>query len=109
MRVSGVRWQVDSAPVTGIGVASGDPRYELDVANSARRRADGRIVVANSGTEELRFYGPDGSALLATGRDGDGPGEYRGTMAVPEEAPESLVVYSNGNSRYSVLDDSDGG
>lgn len=104
--VADARWRVDSVPTTVIGVASGDPRYELDVANSALRLGDGRIVVANSGTHDLRFYDPTGNALLVTGRDGDGPGEYRGTMALYEAGSDSLVVYSNGNSRYSVVDDS---
>jgi hypothetical protein len=97
-------WQVDSVPLTAIGISSGDPRYELDQANSAVRLADGRIAIANSGTHELRFYDASGGVAGVSGRDGDGPGEYRGAMAVYTMGPDSLVVYANGNQRYSVLD-----
>jgi hypothetical protein len=99
-------WQVDSAPLVVIGREEGEAPYELGVANSAVRLADGRIVVANSGTSELRFFDSTGRALESRGREGDGPGEYRGIMAVYPRSGDSLVVYANGQQRFSVLDDS---
>lgn len=105
-RATLAHWQVDSAPLLVIGRDDGDAASELGVANSAVRLADGRIVVANSGTSELRFFDSTGRALASRGREGDGPGEYRGIMAVYPRGNDSLVVYANGQRRFSVLDDS---
>ncbi|WP_419943063.1 hypothetical protein [Candidatus Palauibacter sp.] len=63
-----------------IGTAGGDPAYELFRVGGAMRLSDGRIVVANAGTGELRVYDPDGIHLASWGGQGDGPGEF-GPMA----------------------------
>ncbi len=52
------------------------------VAPSAResetvRLGDGRIVAANSGMLEIRYYDPEGRHLLTVGRNGEGHGEFR--------------------------------
>src|SRR5688572_20810198 len=40
-------------------------------------RSDGRFIVVNSGTSELRFYDASGRRYSAVGRRGEGPGEYQ--------------------------------
>ena len=52
----GEGWRLGAAPLVDIGVVSGDAAYELFRPLGAIRLGDGRIVVANSGTGDLRYY-----------------------------------------------------
>lgn len=69
-------WHVDAAPLVRIG-ASGEPDDELAYVTSVVRLRDGRIVVANGISNEVRFYSDSGALLTSTGGEGEGPGEYR--------------------------------
>ena len=48
-------WRLSSSPIVTIGVVEGDAAYELFRTVGAVRLSDGRIVLASSGTHELRF------------------------------------------------------
>lgn len=96
-------WEVGPAPVVSIGVAEGEPAYELHRASDAIALRDGRIIVANSGSSELRVFDSAGVYLKSIGRQGSGPGEFRGTITLFPHAGDSLVVYDNGNGRLSVF------
>lgn len=63
-------------PETTIGSASGGNEYELYRVFGASQLSDGRIVLVNQGSQELRFYDADGRHVLSTGRSGRGPGEF---------------------------------
>lgn len=69
-------WRVGEAPALSIGILEGDEAYQLYGVEDATRLVDGRIVVANGGTSELRFYSADGGHLESWGRVGEGPGEF---------------------------------
>jgi hypothetical protein len=69
-------WRLDHEPEFAIGSASGDAPYELFDVRDAVRLDDGRIVVANAGTQELRFYDNHGVHLRTVGGKGGGPGEF---------------------------------
>ena len=47
-------WQVSATPTVSIGVSEGDPNYELFGVTGATRLSDGRTVVANGGSNELK-------------------------------------------------------
>lgn len=91
-------------PVADIGVVDGAPEYQLFRVTSAVALADGRIVVANGGTQELRFFDSDGRFLFSRGGRGDGPGDYQLPMIVPSPFPDSLFVFDLRASRVTVLD-----
>jgi len=76
-------WRVGPAPAVTIGTTEGDPAYELFRVGDAMRLSGGRIVVANTGTGELRVFDADGVHLESWGGQGDGPGEF-GIMAPTE-------------------------
>ncbi|HEU4830543.1 MAG TPA: 6-bladed beta-propeller [Gemmatimonadales bacterium] len=97
-------WEVSPAPVVSIGVAEGEAAYELHRASDAIALRDGRIVVANSGSSELRVFDSAGVYLKSIGRQGSGPGEFRGTITLFPHAGDSLIAYDNGNGRFSVFD-----
>ena len=53
-------WHLGEQPLVDIGGLEGDPDYELYRVSSAVRLPDGRIVIGNSGTNEIRFYDESG-------------------------------------------------
>lgn len=97
-------WTVADSPLVRIGVAQGDPSYELRLALSAVRVTDGRLIVGNAGTSELRVYDSEGHHLRSVGRDGEGPGEFRNIRGVWRYRTDSLVVYDPSLRRVSVFD-----
>ena len=72
------QWYLGSAPLIDIGGETGDPNSELYRVVGALRLDDGRIVIANGGSHQLRFYDPSGGYVGAAGGRGDGPGEFQG-------------------------------
>lgn len=71
------QWLVSPDPVAEIGAVDGDAPYQLFRVTSAALLGDGRIVVANAGTHEIRFYDSRGMFLRSVGHAGEGPGEFR--------------------------------
>jgi len=98
-------WTVASAPLVSIGSAGGgDPAYELDQVRGPVVLGDGRLVIANAGTSEIRFYGVDGAHIRTVGRAGSGPGEYQSIMGLWVGPGDSLLVGEIFNRRLTVLD-----
>jgi len=96
-------WRLSPEPVVDIG--GGDREEEqLFRVVGALRLSDDRIVVANGGTNEIRFYGPGGAFLSATGGDGEGPGEFRRLSAVRRLRGDSLFAKDTRLFRSSVFD-----
>jgi hypothetical protein len=96
-------WRVSSEPLLEIGLTEGPAEYLLDQVSGARRLANGRIVVANAGSGELRFYAPDGAHLFSAGGEGDGPGEFRRIAWLDDYRGDSLMVYDGAARRASVI------
>ena len=68
--------RVDSVPSVRIGVAEGPEEYMFYRLFGATQLSDGRIVIVNQGSQEIRYYAPDGTFLRRAGRGGEGPGEF---------------------------------
>ncbi len=99
----GEGWRLSDEPVLTIGVLEGPEEYQLFQAVAARQLRGGEIVVANSGTHELRFYDSTGVFLRAVGREGEGPGEFRMMGMMWRAGRDSLVVFDFGLTRLTVL------
>ena len=69
--------RMDAAPTLSIGVEEGSEEYVLGSVAGAVRLSDGRIVLANRGTRQLRYYDSTGRFIRSSGREGEGPGEFR--------------------------------
>lgn len=93
-------------PEVEIGVLDGDPEYQLFRVSGAVVLSDGRIAVANRGAHDLRMFDPEGGHLWSSGREGDGPGEFRSVELVDRFGPDSLLVHDFRQRRFSVFDDS---
>jgi len=100
----GEGWRVADQPQVDIGVLDGEPEYQLYNVRQALRLKDGRIVVANVGTGELRFFSGDGTFLKSVGRQGGGPGEFEGLSLVRPFPGDSLLTYDVRQSRVTIWD-----
>jgi len=96
-------WRVSEEPIVDIGAERGDEAYELFRVTGARRLADGRIVVANMGTHQLRFFDASGEFLSSAGREGGGPGEFQALLGVWTVGDGSLLTYDLRQRRVSVF------
>ncbi|MEJ2217098.1 MAG: hypothetical protein P8099_10835 [Gemmatimonadota bacterium] len=104
----GESWRLASAPAVRIGSLNGPPELQFDGVVEALRLADGRIVVADGGSGEVRFYGPDGAFLRRVGGEGDGPGEFRLMSGMGPAAGDSVWVYDYSLRRFTIVP-ADGG
>ena len=100
----GEGWRVAAEPLLDIGVVEGDSMYQLHDVAGVLELDDGRFVVANSGTSQLRFYDAGGRFLSASGRKGGGPGEFEGLIWVKQGIADSLLAYDWRYRRVSVFD-----
>lgn len=96
-------WTLSAEPRVRIGAGDG-PGQELHRVYGGLVASDGRIVAGNSGTGEVRFFDARGRFLFASGREGSGPGEFRGIHAVSPLRGDSILVYDARLRRFSVLD-----
>ncbi len=99
-------WTVDPEPQLEIGGAENDARYQLYRVVDAARLSDGRIVVANAGTYEVRFYYELGEYASAGGGEGEGPGEFSQIWGIEVGTNDSIYVFDHGLQRLSVFDSS---
>ena len=99
----GEGWRLSPEPVLRIGELEGAPAYQFDRVGSALRLTDGRIVVANAGSQELRFYDASGAHLRSAGGEGGGPGEFEWLVWVEATPGDSLVAYDLRSRRLSVF------
>jgi len=99
----GGRFTLSAEPVLSIGSMADDPEYQLFQVAGGTRLADGRIVLVNRGSQELRVYGADGTFSHAFGAAGSGPGEYESPRLVGRLPGDSLLVYDTSHRRLSVV------
>ncbi len=99
----GQGWRVADQPALDIGVVEGEAAYQLDGVKGVARLSDGRIVVADGGSRQLRFFSAQGRHLTSTGREGGGPGEFAGITWMGVAAGDSVLVWDAEAARLSVF------
>ncbi len=98
-------WQLSEEPFLDLGSSNEAGPTQFFQIEGALFLAEDRFVVANRGTEQLRFFMNDGSFLGAAGGDGRGPEEFRGLSWIATIG-DSLLAHDWGNDRISVRDQS---
>lgn len=91
-------------PRMEVGGWSGDPETELYDVTGAARLTNGRVVIANAGTRELKLFGPNGRLLETVGREGEGPGEFQGIDWITLHSTDSIIAYDRRQNRIQVFD-----
>ncbi len=100
-----IGWVVDTVPEYQIGEMEGEGPYLFTRVTGARRLLDGRVVVLDRESCELRFFDGEGVFLERTGGRGEGPGEFTKSLCtlVPSPGTDSLRAYDG--ARLSFFDD----
>lgn len=96
-------WRIGAEPVVQIGMLEGEDAYQFDRISGVTRLGDGRIVVANGGTNELRVFDATGRHLQSAGRQGGGPGEFEGMGELVRLPGDSVAVYDWNLARVSFF------
>lgn len=82
---------------------TGQPGHDLDRVRGVHRLGDGRIVVANGGSSELRFFDGTGKFLSASGRQGNGPGEFASLSAIQRLAGDTIAALDIQLQRFTLF------
>ncbi len=91
------------APLLSIGSFEGDSLYQLFRVQGAARLDDGRLVVVNAGSGEVRIYDDSGQFLMSHGRKGEGPGEFEAPVLAGVVGPDTLVIVDSQLRRISLV------
>ena len=91
----------DSSTVT-IGVTESS-EYELSGIVGAFLLSDGRIVVGDAATRQVRCYSSSGTLLWSLGRRGSGPGEFNSILRIARYRGDSILVHDFGARRFSIV------
>lgn len=89
-------WEFGANPVVDVG--GGEPLVQV----AGAVRPGDRLVVADAGAHQLRFYDLSGTLLRATGREGNGPGEFRNLAWAGPLPGDSVGVWDGRLRRLSV-------
>ena len=98
-------WRIGPEPVLSIGKADGEDPYLLFFVRDAMKLRDGRIVVANGGSDELRFFDALGGHLATRGGSGEGPDEFERLLTVEPWPGDSILTWRAPRAGVSVFDD----
>lgn len=96
-------WRL-SEPTLTLGTFQGEEAQQLYEARHALRLEHGGVVVANQGTNELRFFDAEGRHVRTVGGEGGGPGEYQGMWGLVRLGTDSIAVWDWRAKRLTVLD-----
>ncbi|MXX35531.1 MAG: hypothetical protein F4107_14785 [Gemmatimonadetes bacterium] len=96
-------WRINPAPLLDLAVSGSGPNHEFGHVGGMVRFADGSLVVADATWLQIRLYSPEGDFVRATGRNGEGPGEFsRGIEQMVGAASDSVWVLDS-DGRVSVF------
>jgi hypothetical protein len=87
------QWAVDTEPYWLVGELEGQTEYLFSRIAGALDLGDGRVVVADGGTNELRFFDDDGQWIESLGGEGQGPGEFEYIRALDFCYPDGFVAF----------------
>jgi hypothetical protein len=101
---SASEWRTAPTPRVRIGGTDADTgAYELDRVVGAYLLSDGRIVLGNGGTAEMRWYDSTGRFEKAVGREGQGPGEFELLISAWPMAGDSTAASDATLDRISIF------
>ena len=103
---SRLHWVIGPEPDVSIGDVDGEDPYLLSYAWDATKLSDGRIVVVDRSTSELRVFDETGTHLATWGGQGEGPGEFP-WMSLGDVEPwpgDSIIAWYSDAQTISVFD-----
>ena len=91
-------------PSLNIGTREGDAPYLLFRVRDAMRLPDGRFVVADQGSSELRVFDASGVHTATWSREGEGPGEFTQLDGIAPWPGDSLLAWNARPPGFTVFD-----
>jgi len=98
----GAGWQLAAEPTLRIGEEEGAAEYLFSRVRGARIVDDTVLVVADGGSNQLRFFDLTGRFRFSVGREGQGPGEFEYLYGLPHCYSDSIVA-ADISDRLSVF------
>ena len=95
------QWALEPTPVAHIGAVDGPPQLQLSRVVYAARLSDGRFVVVDGASPELRWFAPDGTYQSRAGGRGEGPGEFLSVGSATVTPDDAIVLYDTRNQRLT--------
>ena len=86
------RWHFVEPPIVVLGVDEGTPPQQFSNIVGAARLSDGRIVIADGQSKEVRYFDEEGTHLLTVGGPGEGPGEFRFLMRLNRLPGDTIMA-----------------
>lgn len=96
---------LSGSPLVTVGLAEGPDEFLLFRVAGAAQLSDGRIVVADGGSLEVRYFDPSGTHLRTVGGRGDGPGELSFVSGIWRTHGDSVLAYDLNRRSMSVFDE----
>ena len=96
-------WRIGPYPAVSIGEVDGEDPYLLQGARDATRLSDGRIVVADVLTQELRVFDARRIHIETWGGAGEGPGEFTGLWEVGRWSGDSIFAGTTASRDISIF------
>lgn len=75
-------WRISAEPYLEVGSVDGEEPYLLQGVRAVTTLSDGRVAVAMSGDNTIRFYDAQGRYLSRVGGRGGGPGEFSSIISL---------------------------
>ncbi len=97
-------WRIGPEPTVSIGTREGEEAYQLYIVRDAMMLPDGRIIVANGGSGELRIFDALGTHLASWGGEGEGPGEFDNLWQIEPWPGDSIAAWFAPRMGISVFD-----
>lgn len=96
-------WEIVHPHRVEIGVTVGEAAYQLSGVRAGVRTSDGRIVIADAGSSEVRFFDSEGRFLNSAGKQGGGPGEFEALANIWRIERDSVLAFDSRSARITVL------
>ncbi len=94
-------------PLVRVGLLDGPDEFLFGNITGAVRLEDGSVVIADESIPEVRMFDAGGRHVWTSGRDGEGPGEYKGLWLLRGCLGATITAYDWQLYRITELD-SDG-
>ena len=86
-------WNIDPSPSVRIGAAEGEGEYLFSRVEGVVRLPDGKIVVGDGASGEIRFFDESGGFVRTAGGSGQGPGEFEYLRGLERCGGDFLLAY----------------
>jgi len=96
-------WAMEPDPVLQLGTVDEEGPEQFFRVSAARRLSNGELAI-HDGSREIRVFDEDGSWVRSFGREGEGPGEYRGPGRMFRLRGDTLAIWDTRLRRLTVLD-----